>query len=100
MIGDGMDVTQIYARLSANKGRLNLEKLKCIGFSKSNSANRYVAESAAGATAISVGVKTYNGAIGVDADGKPMPTILEIAEKHGLGTGLIAFIGSLRMKSF
>ncbi len=30
------------------------------------------------------------GAIGVDATGKPIPTILEIAERNGLATGLVA----------
>src|SRR5690606_36440978 len=36
------------------------------------------------------GVKTYNGAIGVGPDGKPLPTILEIAEEKGLATGMVA----------
>lgn len=90
MIGDGMGVAQIYAGLTANKGWLNLERFRSIGFSKTNSANRYITESAAGATAISTGVKTHNHAIGVDSSDKPLPTILEIAEKNGLTTGLIA----------
>jgi alkaline phosphatase len=89
MVGDGMGVAQIYAGLTANKGSLNLEKFKCIGFSKTNSANRYITESAAGATAFSIGQKTNNGAIGVDATGNPMPTILEIAAKNGLATGVV-----------
>ena len=89
MIGDGMGLTQIYAGLTANKGWLHLEKFKCIGLSKTNSANRYVTESAAGATAIATGEKTYNGAIGVNAAGKPIPTKLEIAEGQGLTTGLV-----------
>jgi alkaline phosphatase len=90
MIGDGMGVAQIYAGLTANKGWLNLERFHSIGFSKTNSANRYITESAAGATAISTGVKTHNHAIGVDSSDNPLPTILEIAEKNGLSTGLIA----------
>jgi alkaline phosphatase len=90
MIGDGMGVAQVYAGLTANKGWLNLERFKSIGFSKTNSANRYITESAAGATAMSIGVKTHNHAIGVDSSDKPLPTILEIAERNGLSTGLIA----------
>jgi len=89
MVGDGMGVAQIYAGLTANKGSLNLEQFKCIGFSKTNSANRYITESAAGATAFAIGQKTNNGAIGVDAAGKPMPTILEIAAQHGRSTGVV-----------
>jgi alkaline phosphatase len=90
MIGDGMGVAQIYAGLTANKGSLNLERFHFIGFSKTNSSSNYITESAAGATAIATGVKTHNHAIGVDSSDKPMPTILEIAEKNGLSTGLIA----------
>ncbi|MCW3464957.1 alkaline phosphatase [Chitinophaga nivalis] len=89
MVGDGMGTTQIYAGLTANKGSLNLERFKCIGFSRTNSADNYMTESAAGATAFSIGQKTYNGAIGVDTAGKPQPTIMEIAKQHGLSTGIV-----------
>jgi alkaline phosphatase len=89
MIGDGMGTTQIYAGLTANKGWLNLERFKCIGFSRTNSANDYITESAAGATAFSIGEKTYNGAIGVDTARRPKPTITEIAQQHGLSTGIV-----------
>ena len=45
---------------------------------------------AAGGTALSAGVRTYNGAIGVDPDKKPVKTILEEAEDNGLATGLVS----------
>ena len=89
MIGDGMSTVQIYAGLTANKAPLHLEQFKYIGFSKTNST-RYVTDSGAGATAIATGYKTNNGAIGVDSLNNPVPTILEIAEQHGLSTGLVA----------
>lgn len=89
MVGDGMGVAQIYAGLTGNKGKLNLERCTAIGFHKNQSADNYVTDSAAGATALASGQKTYNGAIGVDAAGKPIPTILEIAEQKGLATGLV-----------
>jgi alkaline phosphatase len=89
MIGDGMGTTQIYAGLTANKGKLNLERFKCIGFSKTNSASDYITESAAGATAFAIGEKTYNGAIGVDTLKRAKPTIMEIAKKNGLSTGIV-----------
>lgn len=90
MIGDGMGLTQIYAGMTANYGRLNLEKCRVIGFSKTNSADRYITDSAAGATALATGHKTNNGAVGVDSLGQAVPTILEIAERNGLATGLVA----------
>lgn len=90
MIGDGMGVSQIYAGMTGNFGKLNLERMPVVGFHKNQASNAFVTDSAAGATAFSCGVKTYNGAIGVDAQGNAVPTILEIAEQNGLATGLIA----------
>ena len=43
--------------------------------------------SAASATAWSTGVKTYNGALGVDIKEAPHQTILELAKANGLATG-------------
>jgi alkaline phosphatase len=90
MVGDGMGAAQIYAGLTANKGKLNLERCTTVGFHKNQATDNYVTDSAAGATAFACGQKTYNGAIGVDATGKPIPTVLEMAERNGLATGLIA----------
>jgi alkaline phosphatase len=90
LIGDGMGVSQVFAGLTANKGRLFLENCKHIGFSKTQSSDDYITDSAAGGTALSSGVKTYNGAIGVDVSGKPVKTILEEASEKGLATGLVS----------
>jgi len=89
-IGDGMGVSQIFSGMTANKGKLNLEYLKYIGFSKTQAFGAYVTDSGAGGTAIASGVKTYNGAIGVNHDTIAVPTILELAEAKDLSTGLIA----------
>jgi alkaline phosphatase len=90
MIGDGMGTTQMYAAMSANKGKLNVELCPMTGFHKTYSDEDYITDSAAGATAFSIGKKTYNAAIGVDKDTLPQKTILEIAEEKGLATGLVA----------
>jgi len=90
LIGDGMGTAQIYAGIVARKDATNLERMNSIGFSKTNASNKFITDSAAGATALSIGQKTYNGAIGVDSNGKSVPTILEIAEKAGYATGLVA----------
>lgn len=50
----------------------------------------YVTDSAASATALSSGHKSYNGAIAVDADKKPVKTMLEIAKEQGKTTALVA----------
>ena len=90
LIGDGMGVSQVFAGLTANKGHLFLENCKFIGFSKTQSADNYITDSAAGGTALSSGVKTLNGAIGVNAQLEPVKTILEEASENGLATGLVS----------
>ncbi len=89
MIGDGMGLGQITAGLYKNGNQLELERLPYIGLQKTYSANNLITDSAAGATAFSTGYKTYNGAIAVDQDSIPLPTIVEQAEKKGLTTGIV-----------
>ncbi len=50
----------------------------------------YVTDSAAGATALSSGHKSYNGAVAVDTDKKPVKTMLELAKERGMTTALVA----------
>jgi len=50
--------------------------------------NMFVTDSAASATALAAGVKTYNGAIGVDQDKNPQLTVLEWAKSIGKKTGI------------
>lgn len=90
MIGDGMGVATLSAGSTANKGHLFLDNFKVAGFSRTQAADKYITDSAAGGTALSAGVKTYNGAIGVDVNQKPLKTILEEAEEKGLATGLVS----------
>lgn len=90
MVGDGMGLTQITAGMYRNGNRLHLERCTHIGLHKSYSGDNLITDSAAGATAFSAGVKTYNGAIGVDMDTLAVGTILEEAEQRGLATGLVA----------
>ncbi|CAE6424860.1 unnamed protein product, partial [Rhizoctonia solani] len=60
-----------------------------IGSIRTRSSDSYVTDSAASATAYSCGIKTYNGAIGIDEDGNPCGTVLEAAKRAGLKTGLV-----------
>ena len=50
----------------------------------------YVTDSAASATAWNTGVKSYNGAIGVNVDGKPQTNLFELAKKAGKATGNVS----------
>jgi hypothetical protein len=49
-----------------------------------------VTDSAAGATAYSTAVRTYNGAVAVGPDSQAVETVLERAEELGMATGLVA----------
>lgn len=90
MIGDGMGIAQITAGLYRNNNQLNLERCTHTGLIKTHSASALITDSAAGATAFSIGKKTYNGAIGVDEDTISRTTILEKAADSGLKTGLVS----------
>ncbi len=90
LIGDGMGLAQISAASHYAAGGLCLDLFTIIGLIKTASGDDYITDSAAGATAYSAGVHTYNGAIGVGMDSLPVQTILEMAEAHALSTGLVA----------
>jgi len=49
-------------------------------------------DSAAAATAMACGKKTYNGAIGVGPDKKPLKNVLERAEELGMSTGVVTSV--------
>lgn len=90
MIGDGMGVSEVFAGITANGGHLFLDNFKHVGFSKTQSSDKYITDSAAGGTALSTGQKTYNGAIGVNNDKVAIKTILEMAEEKNMATGLVS----------
>ncbi|KAF8537482.1 alkaline-phosphatase-like protein [Trichophaea hybrida] len=60
-----------------------------IGSVRTRATDSYVTDSAASATAYSCGIKSYNGAIGVNDDYAPCGTVLEAAHLQGFKTGLI-----------
>ena len=90
MVGDGMSLATMVTAWAANRGHLNIENCQYVGLAKTYSANRLLTDSAAAGTAFATGRKTNNHSVGVDAEGKPQPSILDIARQHGLSTGLIA----------
>ncbi|KAI8639397.1 alkaline-phosphatase-like protein [Parasitella parasitica] len=61
-----------------------------VGTSRTQSSSSLITDSAAGATAFSCAIKTYNGAIGVNPDEAPCGTVLESAKVHrNMKTGLV-----------
>lgn len=89
MIGDGMGVAHVFAGSTANRGELYLNNFKHVGFSRTQSANRYVTDSGAGGTAIATGHKANNSSVGIDREGNPVPSIMAVAKKNNLATGIV-----------
>ena len=89
-IGDGMGPAQVTAAITISNSILNIESFPYSGFSKTSSSDKYVTDSAAGGTAIASGTKTKNGMIGVGPDSTAVQSIMEIAKKNRLSTGLIS----------
>lgn len=89
MIGDGMGMTQITAGMYMNGNKLELERMPVIGIHKSYSMDDLITDSAAGATAFSIGHKTKNGYLGVDSFGTKYTTILEECANKNYATGMV-----------
>ncbi|OQX78102.1 MAG: hypothetical protein B6D61_06185 [Bacteroidetes bacterium 4484_249] len=89
LIGDGMGLAQISGARTVNNDQLNILRCEYIGIQSTHAADEYVTDSGASGTAMSCGQKTNHYTVGVDVDGNPLTTILEMAENNDLSTGLI-----------
>lgn len=87
-VGDGMGASQVTAGKIV-KGTLEMERCPVVGLATTWSANKLVTDSAAAGTALATGVKTKNGMISQDPDGKRLETVLEFAEQQGKSSGLV-----------
>lgn len=90
LIGDGMGLSQISAALFSNNNQLAMSAFPVVGFQKTYSGDNLITDSAAAATAFACGVKTYNGAIGMNIDTLPCHSIMMELKNRGWATGLIA----------
>jgi alkaline phosphatase len=90
MIGDGMGLTQISAAAYSSNKPLAISRFPYVGFHKAHSSNNLITDSAAGATAFACGLKTYNGAVGVDNDTIACTSILAELDSYQYATGMVA----------
>ena len=90
LIGDGMGLSEVSASLYYQDKPSNFERFTTIGLIKTSASSDLITDSAAGATAFASGVKTYNGAIGVDKDTTAVETIKRIL-LPGLYQHLLSF---------
>ena len=90
LIGDGMGLSHLQAAWTVNGGTLAVEQATHVGLQKTQSANRYITDSAASGTAMACGTKTKNGVIGMDSAMNEVESILKLAEQNNKATGLIS----------
>ena len=88
-IGDGMGISQVTAAVMMGAGD-NFLRFESGGFSITRSSDSWITDSAASATSIASGKRTYNNAIGVDDNRVPLKNLVEYAQEHGMSTGLVA----------
>ena len=99
LIGDGMGINQVIGTQEYNEATgngpaaINFAQFPVRNFITTVSSSSLVTDSAAGGTALSSGVKTYNSAVGVDADGTPVSSLTDWAAASGYGTGIATNVG-------
>ena len=100
-IGDGMGLNQVNTTemyLAEQEGRIGTSALQFASFPVAGMATTYsasnsITDSAAGGTALATGHKTFNGALGVDADKNNVYSIAVLAQKAGRRVGITTSVG-------
>ena len=100
VVGDGMGpaFTTAYRYYNDNPNTPEIEKTVFDRNYKGSSStypdpeSGYITDSAASATALSTGIKTYNNSIGLDINRLPVETVLEDAKKQGKKTGVVVTV--------
>ncbi|MDR7130061.1 alkaline phosphatase [Algoriphagus sp. 4150] len=90
LIGDGNGLAQISAGMYANGNVLNMTNLKNVGLAKTQSADDFTTDSAAGGTALATGNKANNRALGMDRTEQKAESLAHILSEMGFGTGVIS----------
>ncbi|MFK7848617.1 MAG: alkaline phosphatase [Rhodothermales bacterium] len=90
MIGDGMGLTQMSSIYYRDVETVHFDQMTDVGLLKTWSSNAKITDSASSATAYAAGIKTYNGALGVNSDTVSVESIVERISPKGIATGLIA----------
>ena len=88
MIGDGMSLMHVYTAWTANRGKLWLENAQATGLSKTWAVKKLVTDSGSGGTSLATGVKTVYHAVGVDPEGKPLTSLVDVAKELGKDAGM------------
>ncbi len=91
MVGDGMGRPEIEAaslKATGTRDGLYMQSLAAHGSVRTASLSG-ITDSAAAATTMATGAKTFNGRIGQDRDGQSVQTLVERAHAVGMSAGLV-----------
>ena len=99
-IGDGMGANHVATAesyLSHLQGKLGgvsltMTQFPYYGTATSFSADKSITDSSAAGTAIACGEKTYNGGLGVDADGNPVKSMAYDLKEDGYKIGIMSTV--------
>jgi alkaline phosphatase len=89
LIGDGMGPAQQRLPEYATGQPLAINQLPVQAETITLNALGKITDSAAGGTALATGTKTFNGAVGLDADKKPLESVAVVAQKNNRKIGIL-----------
>lgn len=91
LIGDGMgpNIVKLYRQ---QMGKTSFDRLGTPIETGTNNVVGRTTDSAASGTALACGIKTYNGAIGVDKNGNPVMSLAKILQQRGMKIAIISSV--------
>jgi len=90
LIAEGLGLTQVSAGIYTDSLPQAIERFPFTGLQKALSKDALIANAGAEATAISCGIATSQGLIGLNEQKKPVKNIFEEAKNRGFSTGIIS----------
>ena len=89
-IGDGMSLAHWQTGMIMSDDSLNIERMPTIGIVQTYPLTGFNGDGPSHGTAMATGVRTRKGAVGIDADGKPLKTLIDYAKEQRMATGIVS----------
>ena len=89
-IGDGMSLAQWQTGMIMSDDSLHIERMSTVGIVQTNPLTDFNGDAPSHGTAIATGVCTRKGAVGIDAEGKPLKTLMDYAKENRIATGIVS----------
>ena len=89
-IGDGMSLAHWQTGMIMSDDSLNIERMPTIGIVQTYPLTGFNGDGPSHGTAMATGVRARKGAVGIDADGKPLKTLIDYAKEQRMATGIVS----------